>query len=228
MSRAPLTRTKIPARGQIRLRWLALVLLGLLGIVGYYGPWVPHRAAGLIVLGLDLAEYVKFLPPVAGGEIALRRELFYLPLLAASAGCSLIASRSILPRWGRWLLALMAIPAALAMLPPAWSPAVLRQPEFRLQTLAIAGCLLLVAVIPLLRRIPDRVVLGLLAMLALAAAALPAWGFMRVLSPIEALYAHPIRPGWGFWVSLLGFGAAAVVATAEMLRNGRQAAWRLT
>jgi hypothetical protein len=85
---------------------------------------VPHRAAGLIVLGLDLAEYVKFLPQVSGGQIWLAREQFYLPLVAASLSCSLIASRGVLPRPVRWILGLGAIPLALAMLPPAWSPAV--------------------------------------------------------------------------------------------------------
>jgi hypothetical protein len=219
-----MTRSFRPQRA--RWRWIALVLFGALGLVGYYGPWVPHRAAGLVVLGLDLAEYVKFLPQVAGGQITLRRELFYVPLFAASIGSSLIASRSDLPRWVRWLLAFLAIPAALAMLPPAWSPAVLRQPEFRLQVVAIAICLLFVIAIPLLRRLPDRPVLALLAGLALAAALLPAWSFLRVLSPIAELYNHPIRPGWGFWVNLLGFGAAAVFATSEALRDRRRLAAR--
>jgi len=207
----------IEARHPAR-RWLALIVAGLCGLIGYYGPWIPHRAVGLIVLGLDLAEYVKFLPQVAGGEIVLRRELFYLPLIAASAGSALIASRDGLPRWARWLLALAAIPAALAMLPPAWSPAVLAQPEFRLQVVAIGACLALIAMIPLLQRLPDRIVLGCVALLALLAAIVPAWGFLRVLAPIESLYGHAIKPGWGFWTSLLGFGAAAVIAIAEMLR----------
>jgi hypothetical protein len=202
-----------------RLEWHLLILFGFAGLVGCYGPWVPHRAAGLIVLGLDLAEYVKFLPSVSGGQIRLARELFYLPLAAASLGCSLIASRGVLPRPVRWLLGLGAIPLALAMLPPAWSPAVLAQPEFRVQAIVIALCLLAVPAIPLLRRLPDRAVLAILATLSLAAAVLPAWGFLRVLPPIEEVYNHPIAPGWGFWLCLGGFGAAAVVAVAGLFRR---------
>jgi hypothetical protein len=189
--------------------------------VGYYGPWVPHRAAGLIVLGLDLAEYVKFLPQVTGGEIRLVRELFYLPLAAASLGASLIASRDALARWVRWLLALGAIPLALAMLPPAWSPAVLRLPEFRVQVVVIALCLIAIPCIPLLKRLPDRFVLGIVALMSMLAALIPAWGFLRVLSPIAELYNHPIRPGWGWWLSLGGFGAAAVLSLAELSRSRR-------
>ena len=204
-----------------RLEWLLLIGLGLVGLIGYYGPWVPHRAAGLIVLGLDLAEYVKFLPQVAGGEIRLTRELFYLPLMAASLGAAMIASRDALPRWLRWLLGLGAIPLALAMLPPAWSPPVLLQAEFRLQVIMIAICLLVVALIPLMRRIPDRIVFVMLAVLSLMAALAPVWGFLRVLPPIEGLYNHPIAPGWGFWLNLLGFGAVAVLALAEFFRPTR-------
>ncbi len=197
---------------------MLLVFLGLVGLIGYYGPWVPHRAAGLIVLGLDLAEYVKFLPQVADGETRLAREIFYLPLIAASLGASLIASRDALPRWSRWLLALCAIPLALAMLPPAWSPAVLLQAEFRLQVIVIASCLLVVALIPLLRRLPDRVIFALIAALSLMAALAPTWGFLQVLPPIAGLYNHPIVPGWGFWLNMLGFGVAAVLALAELFR----------
>jgi hypothetical protein len=202
-----------------------VILLGLLGLAGYYGPWVPHRAAGLIVIGLDLAEIVKFLPQFAGGEIVFPRELFYLPLMATSIGCSLLASRATLRRWLRWLLGLAAIPLALAMLPPAWSPAVLRQSEFRLQVIAILGCLLLVILIPLLRRFPDRLTLVALAVLAISAAALPLWCFLRVLPAIEGLYNHAIRPGWGFWANLVGFGGAAVAALAEVFRPAESPAW---
>ena len=73
-----------------RIRWLAITLAGLIGLIGYYGPWVPHKAAGLVVIGLDLAEYVKFIPEVASGKITFRREIFYLPLFAASVGGQLV------------------------------------------------------------------------------------------------------------------------------------------
>ena len=123
--------------------WLPLIAAGLVGLAGYFGPWVAHRASGLIVSGLDLGEYVKFIPQVLTGQIAVRREVFYLPLFAGSLMASLMASRRTLPRWLRVLLGLAAIPLALAMLPPAWSPATLRLPEFRLQMAALLFCLLM-------------------------------------------------------------------------------------
>jgi hypothetical protein len=202
-----------------RIRWLAIFLAGLVGLLGYYGPWVPHRAAGLVVIGLDLAEYVKFIPEFASGKIAFRREVFYLPLFAASVGASLLASRRVLPTWSRWLIAFLAIPLALAMLPPAWNPGILLQAEFRLQSLAIVFCLLLVPGATLLRGVPDRPLLIVIAVLSLAAAIAPAWGFVQVHAAIEALYRDPLALGWGFWAGAGGFLAAAFISIAEAIRG---------
>ena len=182
-----------------RIRWLAISLAGLIGLIGYYGPWVPHKAAGLVVIGLDFAEYVKFIPEVASGRIALRREIFYLPLFAASVGASLLASRRALPLWSRWLIAGLAIPLALAMLPPAWNPSILLQAEFRLQAGAIAFCLILVPGAVLLRGMPDRPILVVIGLVSLTAAITPAWGYIQVHAAIETLYRQPLALGWGLW-----------------------------
>ncbi|MCU0500801.1 MAG: hypothetical protein MUC51_03375 [Anaerolineae bacterium] len=215
-SRYLTTRRSVRTR---RIRWLAIFLGGLIGLIGYYGPWVPHKAAGLVVIGLDLAEYVKFIPEFASGKIAFRREVFYLPSFAASVGASLLASRRVLPTWSRWLIAFLAIPLALAMLPPAWNPAILLLPEFRLQTAAIACCLMLVPGAMLLRGAPDRPVLIAIAMLSLAAAIAPAWGFVQVHTAIEALYRQPLALGWGFWVGTGGFLTTAFISIAEAMRG---------
>jgi hypothetical protein len=202
-----------------RIRWLAIFLASMMGLIGYYGPWVPHKAAGLVVIGLDLAEYVKFIPEVASGGIVLHREIFYLPLFAASVGASLFASRRVLPLWSRWLIALLAIPLALAMLPPAWNPAILLQPEFLLQTLAIAFCLALAPGAILLRGVPDRPILVVIGLLSLAAVVAPAWGFVQVHAAIETLYRQPLALGWGFWAGAGGFLAAALISIAEAIRG---------
>ena len=198
-------------------RWGLIMVAGIVGMVGYFGPWVPHRAAGLIIPGLDLAEYVKFLPQFMSGQLQFRREIFYLPLLTASLTASLLASRRSLPTWLRTLSALAAIPLALAMLPPAWSPGLLRLPEFRLQAVAIMICLLMVPLSALLRYLPDRLVLATIALLALGAAIFPAWGFLQVGPAIALLYRQPLAYGWGFWMEVTGFTFLAFWATFETL-----------
>jgi hypothetical protein len=197
--------------------WLPLIAAGLVGLAGYFGPWVAHRASGLIVSGLDLGEYVKFIPQVLSDQTAVRREVFYLPLFAGSLMASLLASRRALPRWLRILLGLGAIPLALTLLPPAWSPAVLRLPEFRPQTAALFFCLLMVPAVVVTRYLPDRLVLVLIAALAIPAAVLPAWGFLEVRPAMAGLYRQPLRLGWGFWAELLGFLFVAFWAIAAAL-----------
>jgi hypothetical protein len=214
--------SRLPPRQTAGRVWLPLIAAGLVGLAGYFGPWVAHRASGLIVSGLDLGEYVKFIPQVLTGQIAVRRELFYLPLFAGSLMASLMASRRTLPRWLRVLLGLAAIPLALAMLPPAWSPVTLRLPEFRLQMAALLFCLLMVPAVIVTRFLPDRLVLVLIAALAVPAAILPAWGFLEVRPAIAGLYHQPLRLGWGFWAELIGFLFAAFWAIAAALTRPAQ------
>lgn len=151
-------------------RWL-LPTAAVLTFTGYVRPWIDHKAAGLAVLGLDLAELVKFLHPVQQGEIRLWREGFYLPLVAVSVSLSLHAfRRAAVPSGGageikageeeeesspyygwplRVVLLLMAVVSALNLLPPAWTPRLLLSPEFRLQTVVMIACLGLAALSPI-------------------------------------------------------------------------------
>jgi hypothetical protein len=183
-----------------------------MALAGYFGAWVWRHAAGLVVTGVDLAEYVKFLPPYRAGQLNLLRESFYMPLVSASLTAGLVASRRVLPLWLRWVSGFVAIPLALAMLPPAWSPGLLTLPEFRLQTVVMAACIACLLLLPVTRFLPDAVVLLLIALLALAAAIWPVSSFLPLLPPIEDLYRQPVRPGWGFWLSSLGFLLTSLVA----------------
>jgi hypothetical protein len=193
-----------------------LVLLGwLLIVLGYWGPWVPAGPAGLRVLGLDLAEYVKFIAEVRSGQISLTREVFYLPMVALSLSLSLLAHRPELPLPGlvRWLLNLLAVPAALAMLPPAWTPALLATPEFVKQTAAIGVCLILALLsYPVLRRLPARLTALIIVLLALFAIFPPLLAFADLAPALDAIYGRELPPGRGLWQMPLGFALLAAGA----------------
>lgn len=211
------------ARDTGAARWYLLIAMAGLALAGYFGPWVPHPAAGLVITGLDLAEYVKFLPEVMAGKVALLREAFYMPLMAGSLIASLLAGRHTLPRWLRGLLLPVAVALALAMLPPAWSPAVLRLPEFRLQTAAILACLAAVPLAVLSRYMPDRLVWAFIGVLAVPAATWPVWNYLRVRPAIAAVYNAELGLGWGFWASLVSWLILALISLAWALspRRGR-------
>jgi hypothetical protein len=194
-------------------RWL-LLASGLVALAGYFGPWVPSPAAGLVVTGLDLGEYVKFLPPVQSGEIALWRQAFYLPLVAVSVAFSLQAYRRELgyPWPVRLILLAVAAVAALNQLPPAWTPGRLVSPEFRLQTISLVVCLGMVLTSPLLALLP-RFLAGLVVLLLVIPAIwLPVQAFLTILPAISQLYNHPLAPGWGMGTMVAGLAGMAIAA----------------
>jgi hypothetical protein len=194
-------------------RWL-IPIGALMALIGYFGPWVNHPAAGLAILGLDLGEYVKFLIPVRSGAIEVWREGFYLPLLAVSLTLSLFAFRRE-QGWGwpmRIALLGLAIVAALNMLPPAWSPAVVRTGEFRTQVIWIGLCLAAVLFSPFLALLPGIAAATISVALAAIAAILAPMHFVRVLPAIEELYRRDLSPGWGMWVMIAGLVVMAVGA----------------
>jgi hypothetical protein len=203
---------------------ITLPLAALLTFLGYVGPWVPHRAAGLVVTGLDLAEYVKFLHPIRSGEIGIWREGFYLPLVAVSLTLSLIAYRADLRypwpiRIGMLMLAGMA---ALNLLPPAWSPPLLMTAEFRTQTVALLLCLGMAASSPFLALLPRIASGATILLLALLALIWPIANFLRILPALEAIYGHAIIPGWGLWImalALVGMMGGAVTWIVYVVKD---------
>jgi len=122
------------------------LILGLaLAIVGYFGSWVDHKTAALVLTGQDMGEFVKFLPEVRDGTAPMIREFFYLPPFAAALSLILLAAskRLAYPLVVRSVMLLAVLGLAWAMLPPVWTPQLLVMSEFRKQTVAIAFCLLL-------------------------------------------------------------------------------------
>jgi hypothetical protein len=196
--------------GDALLRGL-LPLVMLLAFTGYVGPWVNHQTAGLVITGLDLGEYVKFLAPVRSGEVTLWREGFYLPLVAVSLAASLLAYRRELRyRWPvRALLLTLAVVAALNLLPPAWTPHRMLTPEFRQQALALALVLTAVAFSPFLALLPRRVTAVLVALVGLIAAVIPPRQFFAILPEISQLYNKPQTAGWGMLLCIVSLLALA-------------------
>jgi hypothetical protein len=203
-----------------------VLILGLaLAIVGYFGPWVDHKTAALVLTGQDMGEFVKFLPEVRAGTAPMIREFFYLPPFAAALGLILLmaSKRLAYPLVVRAVMLLAVLGLTWAMLPPVWTPQLLITAEFRKQTVAIAFCLLLLIIHPVLRYLPPRRCLehsrreGLTAMalrhaqdtammvLALLGAGPPLWQFFSIREAVNRAYGWPVQVGWGLWATALGF-----------------------
>ncbi len=186
-------------------RWLLPVGL-VMALTGFFGPWVNHLVAGLVITGLDMGEYVKFLPTVRDGTISIWRPGFYLPLVAISLSALIAAYRSDLAYrwWIRAPLLAFATVAAFNLVPPAWTPARLLEPEFRFQTTSLLLLLAGVALAPFLALIPRTLAAILVTLLGGVALTLPLYTFMQLLPTIQELYNQPLTAAWGLWLMTLG------------------------
>lgn len=196
-------------------RW-GLLLGWILISVGYYGAWMAHPTSALTLSGADMAEFVKFLPAVLDGTLPVVRQLFYLPPLAVCVTIAfLIGSRRLaLPGHVQGAGLILAVPVSLQLLPPAWSFASLRSPEFLPQTLALIGCWTLLALFWLLGRLP-LLWSGLIATaVSLLSLALCAWQMALVKPAIDAVYGTAPGIGWGFWLCVVGLALLSLAGLA--------------
>jgi hypothetical protein len=207
----------------VRTARLFLPLGWLLAAAGYYGPWIAHKTAALTLTGSDMGEFVKFLPGVLDGSLRVVRLLFYLPPVAVALSVALlVGGRSVRYCWPLRVIALaLSMVLSIQLLPPAWSPASLMTPEFRLQPIGVGICWLAVACSWLLGRLPVRVTGLLSAGLTGMAGVLCAQQFCSVKTAIGAVYDVPPPAGWGCMVCLAGLlaivGASAALAASPEL-----------
>jgi len=176
-------------------------------LVGYWGPWVNHKTAALVLSGLDMAEFVKFLPGVQAGAEFMIRELFYLPLLAAAFCLALMGSNRLwrYPLWARAVMVIVAIVLVIIVLPPyPFILQALSSDEFRRQFLMGAGCLAIVGGMLLYRRLPRAIMAALLIVVSLAGAIPPLWQFFSIRDALDRVYGQPIHVGWGLWLTAVG------------------------
>jgi len=192
----------------------------VLAAAGYFGPWIAHTTAGLSLGGVDMGEFVKFLPGVLDGTLVVTRQLFYLPPLAVAVSLALlISSRRLGYPWPLQALGLLfAVPVSLQLLPPAWSPSSLMMVEFRLQMIAVGICWALLAVYWLLGRLPPWLTGTLSAGLAVAAIGLSAWQFFVVKPAIDSVYRVPPAIGWGFPLCMGGLAFLTAGSVSFVLR----------
>lgn len=211
------------------VRWLLPIGWGL-AAMGFLGPWISHPTAALTLSGVDMAEFVKFLPGILDGSLRLTRQWFYLPPFAITVSIALlIGSQSLhYARLLRALGLLLAIPVSLQLLPPAWSPSSLMTAEFRAQTLALGVSWLLLAGSWLLGRLPSWLLGSLGAGLSLIALALPAWQFLVAKPAIDAVYGVPPLAGWGIFLCFAGLAvtaaASAMLALTTRSKTGARRA----
>lgn len=179
-------------------------------LLAYWLVWMPGPVAGLQLIGLEMGEWVKFLPEVRAGQISAGRDLFYLPPVLLGLLVALITV-GWPHRWQIWFVRLVAIAVGWLAFPSL--DAIRFEPHSEwLLRLVLVGMVVLVAVGSYgLKGKIAAALPPLLAVIALAGAILPAWAYLAMRPAIINALARPVGFGPGFWLNGLGFGVAAAV-----------------
>jgi hypothetical protein len=193
-----------------------LAFLGVcLAVVGYFGPWIPHKTAALAVTGSELSWFAK---PFA----QVTRELFVLPLIAAGVILGLTTQRFVtrpLARLGGIVFGVLVILASTPVYDPITSPEYRRQ----LILMAIGGGLVILTLFA--PRLPRRVWGVSIVLLALVGILPTLWQFAAFHPRVAALYDDVLGVGWGLVVCVMGFilllarGILAIVAPSLSVTN---------
>lgn len=167
-------------------------VLAAAGAASLWLPWVGSRSAALVLTGLDLPEFVRFMGVANSGLVLPTRVLFALPLLAAGV-VAIVATGLSASLWNR----LAALGVAMWLASVAFSPL-----ELRAWFLAAAGLMFLLWLVA--GRLPPSVIGAAAQVVLVGLGALGALaGYILVSGPISALYGATYALGMGMWVMAL-------------------------
>lgn len=181
-----------------------VILAFTLILVGYLQSWLPHPNAGMALLGLEMGEWVKFLPSVRAGEVAwFHRNFFYLPPITLALGMLLWSNGW--PRTPR-TLAMRLLACALSLLAMPSILVILREPsaEWSFRLLLISFVVTVALYLTWRSLPPYLLTLGGL-LVALMGAILPTLAYLLIRPIIAEWHNVPVLGiGIGVWLNLIG------------------------
>lgn len=181
-------------------------------LAGYLSVWLPNEAVGLSFIGVEIGEWVKFLPQMQSGEIAVPREFLYLPPISLAFMMMLFSAtwreagrRAWTMRGLAFLVALLAFPSIDAI----WfEPA----SEWLARLILVAAVGVLALAGNLLQRMPERLLWLMMALVGMAGALLPITALLAVRPAVELLLQVQVSIGIGAWLTAAGHLLVFVVA----------------
>lgn len=179
-------------------------------LLGYWLVWLPGPVAGLQLIGLEMGEWVKFLPEVRAGQINAGRDLFYLPPILLGLLIALITI-TWPNQWQTWLVRLLAVAVAWLAFPSLDAIRFEPRSEWLLRLVLVGGVVLVAVGSYWLRGKFAAALPLLLTVLALAGAILPTWAYLALRPAIINALARDVGIGPGVWLNGVGFGVAAAL-----------------
>ena len=203
-----------------------LLKLGFTAILlGYLIVWLPQPVTGLSFIGLEMGEWVKFLPQVRSGEILPDRNLFYLPPITLGLMMAMWTVGWPNGRWQTWTVRALAVVVSLLAFPALEAIRFEPADQWLLRLVMISFVLVVAILSSFLGRLPARTA-GLIQwstmlILGLAGALLPAWAFLAMRPVIAQLFFTRVGFGPGFWLNSAGHltvAAVSLICLSSILR----------
>jgi hypothetical protein len=196
------------------LLWVGFTLI----LAGYLMVWLPQPVVGLSLIGLEMGEWVKFLPEVQAGLLP-DRNLFYLPPVLLGLMMALWTAGWPNGRWQSWavrgvavLVSLLAFPAVEAV---RFEPAV--QWLLRIGLVGLVGVTAVLSGV--MDRLPQRIRPLLLLVLAVAGLVLPSWAYLAVRPVIAELFRTDVGIGPGLLLHIAGNLLVVVTGLLSLLQR---------
>jgi hypothetical protein len=204
-----------------------LIRLGFtITLLGYFMVWLPYKLAGLSFIGLEIGEWVKFLPQIRSGQISADRNLFYLPPITLGLVLALWTAGWPNRRWRTWATRAVAVLVALLALPAVEAVLYEGSDQWLGRLVAVLFVVLVVILLPLLQRLPNgnglKVAWIATLVIALAGLILPTWAYLTVRPAVVELFADEVGTGPGLWFNGIGHLLVAVGALTWLLEQRGQ------
>lgn len=193
-------------------------------LLGYLMVWLPQPVAGLSFIGLEIGEWVKFMPQIRSGQVAVNRNLFYLPPI--TLGMLLVLWTSGWPnrRWQTWAMRTVAILVAMLAFPALEAILYEGRDQWLVRVLMILAVVVMAFLLPLLDRLPRRrrstVVWIIMIILAMTGLIFPSWAYLTVRPAAADLFASGVGVGPGVWLNGVGDLMIAIVALTFLIDIG--------
>jgi hypothetical protein len=190
----------------------------LLALIGYFGPWVGHKAAALAWNAYDLSYILRFLPQIESLALDVNLQALRLPLVGLAVLLPLLFADAR-PGW-RWGATIVGALLTLGALPPyphvltAWNTPGWRVP-FWWAIGGFAGAFLGGGLGPHLGALRPWLIVGWTAVTGIPAFVT----FYRLLPALRELYDAPVPPGWGMGICAAGLLTIGVVAWGQGLSS---------
>lgn len=195
-------------------------------LVAYFLVWLPQPVAGLSFIGIDIGEWIKFIPQVQSGELGINRNVFYLPPITLSL--ILITWTVSWPerRWQTWILRFLAIIISFLSLPSIEAFTEESTGEWFTRTVLVLLVITFAILIPLHRYLPSVITTKgkwvLIGLISLLGAILPTWTYIVLREPVGHLFQADVGIGPGAWLNAVGHLIVTGMSIYHLISRDRQ------